>query len=352
MFELFKSLPRVVLVAALVVSGGACRRSDSSGTKKGGHGETTSQVSVAGVRQADPIAVVATVGMVADLVRHVGGRHVTVTQLMGPGVDPHLYKVTRDDVRSIFAADVIFASGLMLEGKMSHTLEQLGRRKRVALVADRMAEEGILEPLTEQDSAHLDPHAWMDLSIWANVPLMIAEVLAAESPSLRAEFLAAAESYREALLELHAFGQRALATVPPVKRHLITSHDAFGYFGRAYGLQVTGVQGISTDSEAGLLRVNRLVDLLVDREITAVFVESSVPRKSLEAVIEGAASRGLAVTIGGELYSDSCGPAGTYEGTYMGMMDHNLTLITRALGGDVPAGGFAGRLAIGGMGDE
>jgi len=143
---------------------------------------------------------------------------------------------------------------------------------------------------------------------------------------------------------MHYYGVEAIATIPQMSRHLITSHDAFGYFGQAYGLQVTGVQGVSTDSEAGLLWINQLVDTIVAEQIHAVFVENSVPRKSLEAVIEGVQSRGREIKIGGELFSDSPGPASSYEGTYIGMMDHNLTSITRALGGTAPEHGFQGRL--------
>jgi manganese/zinc/iron transport system substrate-binding protein len=298
-----------------------------------------------------PLRVVATVGMVGDLVRQIGGSHVEVRQLMGNGVDPHLYKVTRDDVRAIFAADLIFASGLMLEGKMSHTLDQMARRRPVVSVADVLVDSGVIasDGVDAADHGHPDPHVWMDISLWAQTLPVIVESLSKLRPDAEDDFVANSLTLHDEMMALHAYGVDAIGSIPETSRQLITSHDAFGYFGRAYGMEVTGVQGLATDSEAGLLRINDLVDLIVRRQISAVFVESSVPWKSLEAVVEGVTSRGHRVTIGGELFSDSCGPSETYEGTYLGMMDHNLTLITRALGGTAPAGGFRGRLSLAGF---
>ncbi len=298
--------------------------------------------------ESSSIHVVATVAMVADLVRNVGGPHVQVTQLMGPGVDPHLYKVTRDDVRAIFAGDVIFYSGLMLEGKMTHTLQQMALRKSVIGVAERLPTSRLLgdsEATRDGSSHHADPHVWMDVALWAETLPVICEALTALAPQYAEDFRANAQRYQQELQTLHQYGLDAISSIPPLRRQLITSHDAFGYFGRAYGLEVRGVQGLSTDSEAGLMRINQLVDLIVGRQVAAVFVESSVPRKSLEAVIEGAAARGHQVEIGGELYSDSGGAEGTYEGTYVGMMDHNFTRVARALGGTAPLEGLQGRLA-------
>lgn len=294
------------------------------------------------------IQVVATVAMVADLVRNVGGPHVQVMQLMGPGVDPHLYKVTRDDVRAIFAGDVIFYSGLMLEGKMTHTLQQMALRKPVIGVAENLPTERLLadSEASEQGEHHAtDPHVWMDVSLWAETLPVVCNALIEIAPQYAEDFRANAQRYERELQALHQYGRETLRTISPQRRQLITSHDAFGYFGRAYGLKVRGVQGLSTDSEAGLMRINQLVDLIVGRQIAAVFVESSVPRKSLEAVIEGARARGHQVLIGGELYSDSGGAEGTYEGTYVGMMDHNFTHVARALGGSAPPRGLNGKLS-------
>ena len=300
--------------------------------------------SAAGLRGRYPIRAIATVGMVADIVRHVGGPHVEVTQIMGAGVDPHLYKTTRDDVELIMNGDIVFYSGLMLEGKMIDTLVRIGRRKPVYAVTEMIEPEFLLEP--DDFAGHYDPHVWMDVSAWAKCVDAVAEALEEFDPPHAAEYQENAERYRKQLEELHEYGRRSIATIPKEQRVLITSHDAFNYFGRAYGLNVQGIQGISTESEAGLLRINELVDLLVDKNIKAVFVESSVPRKNVEAIAAGARARGQNVVIGGELFSDAMGEAGTYEGTYIGMLDHNITLTTRALGGEAPEKGFHGKLTV------
>ncbi len=297
--------------------------------------------------QADggTIQVVATVGMVADIVRNVGGEQVAVTQIMGAGVDPHLYKVTRDDVRTIMAADLVFYSGLMLEGKMIDTLVKIGRTRPVIAVTGTIPEAMLLAP--EGSAGHVDPHVWMDVAAWSRCSDVVEAILEEHAPVHAGDFRQRADAYREQLQQLHAYGLKSIGTIPEASRVLVTSHDAFNYFGRAYGLEVQGVQGLSTESEAGLQRVNELVDLLVNRQVQAVFVESSVPRKNIEALIEGARSRGHQVQIGGELYSDAMGRAGTYEGTYAGMLDHNITVVTRALGGMAPERGLAGRLNAG-----
>jgi len=294
-------------------------------------------------RGSYPIRAVATVGMVADLVRNVGGERVDVQQIMGPGVDPHLYKATRDDVQAIMTADIVFYSGLMLEGKMVDTLIKVSRTKPVYAVTERLDDASLLEPPSL--AGHYDPHVWMDVSAWSQCVDAVADALRKYDPAHADTYRSNAAAYRQQLAELHEYGRTATATIPADSRVLITSHDAFNYFGRAYGLEVQGVQGISTESEAGLQRINELVDLLVERNVRAVFVESSVPRKSIEALVDGARSRGHQVRIGGELYSDAMGDAGTYEGTYVGMLDHNIAIVTDALGGEVPARGMQNRLS-------
>ncbi len=298
-----------------------------------------------GPKQTDsPIEVVATVGMVADIVREVGGSRVAVSQLMGPGVDPHLYRGSRDDVRDILAADMVFYSGLLLEGKLTDTLEKVARRKPVIAITK------VLDPasvLTEDDaSGHSDPHVWMDVNAWAKCVAAVRDALIEFDPANAEQFTLAASTYQTKLLALHQYGVEVIATVPRSGRVLITSHDAFQYFGRAYELEVYGVQGLSTDSEAGLKQINTLVDTIVSRRVAAVFVESSVPRKSILAVVDGAASRGHRVVIGGELFSDAMGAADTYEGTYIGMLDHNLTIVARSLGGNAPPRGMSGLLSV------
>jgi manganese/zinc/iron transport system substrate-binding protein len=290
-----------------------------------------------------PIHAVATVGMVADIVRNVGGPHVEVTQLMGAGVDPHLYKATRDDVQTIMRADIVFYSGLMLEGKMIDTLVKIARTRPVTAVTELIEEKSLLEP--PEFAGHYDPHVWMDASAWAACIDAVTTALCQFDPPHAADYRGHADTYRKQLDELHKYGKKSIATIPQDARVLVTSHDAFNYFGRAYGLDVQGVQGISTESEAGLQRINELVDLIVERKVGAVFVETSVPRKNIEAIVGGAQSRGHRVVIGGELFSDAMGIEGTYEGTYVGMIDHNITIATRALGGEAPAKGMQGKLS-------
>jgi manganese/zinc/iron transport system substrate-binding protein len=291
---------------------------------------------------SQPMSVVATVGMVADIIRNVGGDKVEVTQMCGSGVDPHLYKATRDDVRTMMRADIVFYSGLMLEGKLADTLIKLARKKPVIAVTEMVDKSKLLEP--EEMEGHYDPHLWMDVAAWSECVAAVAKSLAEFDPDNDHHYRANAVAYREKLAALHAYGMRSIGSIPEASRVLITSHDAFNYFGRAYGLDVQGVQGLSTESEAGLQRINELVDLLVQRNVKAVFVESSVPRKNIDALAEGARAQGHNVAIGGELFSDAMGRAGSYEGTYIGMLDHNITIVTRALGGEAPERGLLGKL--------
>ena len=291
-----------------------------------------------------PIKAIATTGMVADIIRNVGGAHLNVTQILGAGVDPHLYKATRDDVQAIMSGDIVFYSGLMLEGKMSDTLIRVARNKPVIAVTERLDESTLLEP--EEFKGHYDPHVWMDVSTWSKCVTSVATALADFDPPNAGSYKVNAARYREQLARLHRYGVKSIGSIPAGKRVLVTSHDAFNYFGRAYRLDVQGVQGISTESEAGLQRINRLVDMLVEKNVSAVFVESSVPRKNIDALVEGARAKGHPVVVGGKLFSDAMGETGTYEGTYIGMLDHNITLVTRALGGNAPARGMQGQLPL------
>jgi manganese/zinc/iron transport system substrate-binding protein len=289
--------------------------------------------------------IVATVGMVTDIVRNVAGERARVHGLMGEGVDPHLYRPTRDDVAALMRADVVFYCGLMLEGKMGEAMQSLSRQEKpVHAVAEAIDPQYLLRP---PGGGHYDPHLWMDPTAWARAVDVVAAVLAEFDADNADYYRANAEHYKSQLRDLDDYARRAIATIPETGRVLITAHDAFGYFGRAYGVEVLGIQGLSTESEAGLQDIRRLLDLIVERKISAVFVESSVSAKNITALVEGARARGHALAIGGELYSDAMGPAGTYEGTYIGMIDHNVTTIVRALGGQAPAGGMQGRLGHG-----
>lgn len=293
------------------------------------------------------LTIVATTGMVADVVRNVAGERAEVRQLMGAGVDPHLYKPTRSDVAAVSEADLVFYNGLYLEGRMSDLFVRAARDgKPVYAVTEQLDESMILEP--EAFVGHADPHVWMDVSAWAQTVGVVESALASADPAHAEEYAARASAYRMELASLHDYVTEVIATIPESQRVLITAHDAFNYFGRAYGIEVRGIQGLSTESEAGLEDINRLVDLIVERGVSAVFVETSVSDRNVTALIEGARAGGVSVKIGGRLFSDATGPEGTYRGTYIGMIDHNATEIARALGGTAPEGGLNGRLT----GDE
>lgn len=288
------------------------------------------------------ISVVATTGMIADTARQVGGELVSVQALMGPGVDPHAYRQTRSDIVSTARADMVLWHGLYLEAQMEEFLSELADTNTVIPVADALPRDMLLG--SEDYADRFDPHVWMDPAIWSNVVQTIEGVLTEATPDDSATIAANAATLQAEIDALITYSEAALASVPENARVLLTAHDAFNYFGAAYGFEVIGIQGISTESEAGLQRIGELVDLLVTREIGAVFVESSVSDRNIRALIEGAAARGHEVVIGGELFSDAMGEDGTYEGTWIGMIDHNVTTIARALGGDAPQGGMQGLL--------
>lgn len=291
-----------------------------------------------------PYTIVTTCGMVTDIVRVVAGDKAAVKGLMGEGVDPHLYKPTRDDIAALVKADMVFYSGLMLEGRMTDAFLKVARRGTpVFAVTELLDEKFLLEP--KEFAGHTDPHVWMDVQGWMQAVQVVGRSLAESDAPNAAYYLKNAEAHVARLAELDAYAKKAMASIPSERRVLITAHDAFNYFGRAYGIEVRGIQGISTESEAGVADINKLVDFLVERKIPAIFVESSVSDKNIRALVEGCKSRGHAVRIGGSLFSDAMGAPGTYEGTYIGMIDHNVTIIVRALGGEAPAGGFQGKLA-------
>jgi len=292
-----------------------------------------------------PLKVVATTGMIADAVRQVGGDQVEVKGLMGPGVDPHAYRQTRSDIVAMTRADLVLWHGLYLEAQMEDFFEDLGRKQTVIAVAESVDKSKLRAHDDYADK--YDPHIWMSPTLWGEVVTEIQTALTEARPEAADLFAANAEAHLDELGALTAYAEQALTAVPEDSRVLLTAHDAFGYFGAAYGYEVMGVQGISTQSEAGLNRIGELVDTLVDRQLTAVFVESSVSDRSMRALIEGAAAKGHAVSVGGELYSDAMGEPGTYEGTYVGMLDHNITVIAGALGAEVPDRGLNGKLSAG-----
>ena len=292
-----------------------------------------------------PLKVVATTGMIADTAHRIGGNLVEVKALMGPGVDPHSYRQTRTDIVATAKADLVLWNGLYLEAQMEDVLAELARRVPVVALAEAVPAG---RRIAHDDYANrFDPHVWMDPGLWRLVAHAARDALSEVNPDGADAFAASTDAFLAELDRLDAYSARVLSTVPEAARVLVTAHDAFNYFGRAYGFEVVGIQGISTESEAGLNRMTELVDLIVERRIATVFVESSVSDRLVRALVEGAAAAGWNVRIGGELYSDAMGAAGTYEGTYVGMIDHNVTVIADGLGGNVPARGMSGRLSAG-----
>ncbi|OAI53533.1 hypothetical protein AYO47_04630 [Planctomyces sp. SCGC AG-212-M04] len=308
------------------------------GCKPASQGATPSSGTSGGLK------IVATTGMVAELARHVAGKHGTVHTLMSAGVDPHLYKPTTSDVADIQQADITFYNGLGLEGPMQPVFERAAEKgQKVVPVAGKLPETAVHH--SAQFSGHADPHVWMDVALWTQCLDPVVTSLCELAPEHAAEFRANADKYGEELKALDDYARKSMQTIPEQQRTLVTAHDAFSYFAKAYGIKVKSVQGITTESEPGVDDVNTLVTFLVDSKIPALFVESSVSDRNLMAVLEGVARHGGKVSIGGRLYSDAMGAEGTYEGTYIGMIDHNVTSIVRALGGQVPARGFKGQLA-------
>ncbi|MEO0823830.1 MAG: zinc ABC transporter substrate-binding protein [Pseudomonadota bacterium] len=293
-----------------------------------------------------PLAVVATTGMIADAARVVGGPAAEVTALMGPGIDPHAYRQTRSDIARLTRADLVLWNGLFLEAQMEGFLLDLARKRPVVAVAETGVPAELLIGHDDYE-ARKDPHVWMDPALWVFVVRAVEAALAEARPDTALGFAGRSAAHVDELQTLSEYADDVLATVPEESRVLLSAHDAFNYFGRAHGYEVLGIQGISTESEAGLRRIEELVALLVQRRIGAVFVESSVSERNVRAVIEGAAAQGHEVRIGGELFSDAMGAPGSYEATYLGMIDHNVTTIARALGGRAPERGRLGKLAAG-----
>ena len=285
-----------------------------------------------------------TIAMVGDLVRDIGGDKLRPETLIGEGVDPHLFRPTRADIARLLGADIIFANGHRLEGRMGDVLARAAANgKPVIMVAESIPQARLRANPDYPDAA--DPHLWMDPSLWAEAAGSIAMALARLLPDSAAHFASNLTALRQNLATLDAYGARVLGSIPPAQRLLVTAHDAFGYFGARYGMAVDSIQGLSTESEANLARIEALVRNLVERRIPAVFAESSVPDRTVRALIEGAGAKGQRVALGGTLFSDSMGKPGSYEGSYHGMLDHNITTIARALGGDAPAKGMLGRLS-------
>lgn len=277
-------------------------------------------------------AALATIGMIGDVAANVAGDCVEVSTLMGPGVDPHLYEARASDVKKLQGADVILYAGYALEGQLGDVLERLGRQKPTVAVSPSSIETA--ELITVQDVYGIDPHVWMDASLWSQIAPTIADTFAEVAPDCEREMRDRAAAYQSQLESLDGWIEESVASIPSGQRVLVTAHDAFAYYGRAYDIEVEGVQGISTESEAGIADIREMAKIISERKVPAVFIESTINPRTVEAVIEAAGERGHEVRRGGELFSDAMGDQGTPEGTYIGMLRANTNTLVEALGGE------------------
>ncbi|UTC77630.1 zinc ABC transporter solute-binding protein [Treponema sp. OMZ 799] len=278
-------------------------------------------------KDSGKIKVTATIGMVADIAKVIGGDEVNVQALMGAGVDPHLYRASAGDMEKLQKADIIFYNGLHLEAKMGEVLQKISSTRKTVAVAESIPKEHLL-PFEESE---FDPHVWFDVKLWKYATESVYKTLAEFTPQKKEAFKKNYEAYILKLDELDEFIKKRASEIPQEKRVIVTAHDAFNYFSKAYGFEVRGLQGISTVSEAGAKDVQELADFITKRKLPAIFVESSVPEKNVKALQQAVKSRGYHVEIGGELFSDAMGDEGSFEGTYIGMLTHNINTIIDAL---------------------
>lgn len=272
------------------------------------------------------LKVTATTGMIADLVKNIAQDKAQVQALMGVGVDPHLYKATQGDIRKLARADIIFYNGLHLEGKMQDIFDKMARKKTIVAVTESIPESKLIA----YDKLH-DPHVWFDVTLWQEAAQKVADTLANKDMKNANFYRQNLATYQQKMVKLNQWVQHEMAKVPLDKRVLITAHDAFGYFGNAYGLEVMGLQGISTAGEFGLQDIKQLKDIIVSRGINAVFVESSVSPKFIESLVKGVQAEGKNLVVGGELYSDAMGASGSGADNYIGMVEYNVNTIRDGL---------------------
>lgn len=284
--------------------------------------------------QDDAVEIVVTIGMIGDLVARIGGPCVRTTTMMGAGVDPHIYRASARDVQALQRADIIFYSGYSLEGQLGDVLERFSRVKPTVAVAEASIDPR--ELIQVQGAYDVDPHVWMDPGLWVQTVPTITETIAGQRTSCAEASRARARAYAKQLAALDDWVEDAVASIPLGQRILVTAHDAFGYYGRAYGIEVAGIQGISTESQAGVADIRHTAELIAERGVPAVFVESTINPRTVQAVVDAAANQGQAVQIGGQLYADAMGQVGTAGGTYIGMLYENTANIVNALGGALP----------------
>lgn len=305
----------VAVVAAAFVAG--CGALGEKVGEEGGSGE---------------IEAVTTTNFITDVVEHVGGERVSVNGLMGPGIDPHLYKASAGDVTDLRKADVVFYNGLYLEAKMQEVFEEIGDSRPVFAVTDEMPRDRLLAaPSDAPAEEEYDPHVWFDVSLWKHAVEAVRDGLSEVDPDGAAEYRRNADAYLARLDRLDRETERRLGEIPERRRVLVTSHDAFCYLGRRYGLDVEAIQGISTATEATTSDIERVAGVIADRGVKAIFVESSVPPQTIDAVLAAARKRGQETVVGGELFSDAAGEAGTPEGTYVGMVESNVDHLVKGL---------------------
>ena len=279
----------------------------------------------------EPPMVLTTIAMIADVADAVVGECAVIETMMGPGVDPHLYQASASDVQAFQEADVILYSGYSLEGQLGEVLASMEERKPTVAVSPTAISP--TELISVQDLYGIDPHLWMDASLWGLIAPVIAETVGEVAPDCAADMADRAAAYQDQLAALHDWITASIASIPEAQRILVTAHDAFAYYGRAYAIEVAGIQGISTESEAGVADIRDMVDVVVERSVPAVFIESTINPRTIQAVIDAAAERGQQTEIGGELFSDAMGEAGTVGGTYIGMLYENTMTIVESLGG-------------------
>jgi manganese/zinc/iron transport system substrate-binding protein len=277
-----------------------------------------------------PIRIVTTIGMITDIVENVGGERVEAIGLMGPGIDPHLYTASEGDVTRLSQADIIFYNGLHLEAQMAGVLERMADSGLRTIVVTEDVDRAVLLAPPEFAGAY-DPHIWFDVTLWMQAVEKVRDTLVEVDPGSASAYRSRADAYLQELESLHAYVLEQAQRVPEQQRVLVTAHDAFNYFGLAYGFDVKGLQGISTETEASIADVQELAAFIADNQIRAIFVESSVPQRTIEAVQAAVQAQGFDTQIGGEIFSDAMGSPGTPEGTYIGMVRHNIDTIVNAL---------------------
>ena len=275
------------------------------------------------------LKVVVTTSMLTDLVKNIGADLIEIEGLMGAGVDPHLYKASEGDVSKLFNADVIFYNGLHLEGKLVAVFEKMDTQKTTVALGEFLAKEGLIG--SDYFASNYDPHVWFNIQYFKEFSDKVTSVLSEKDPKNAASFTANNLAFQQELDLLHTAVVNTIATLAPEKRILVTAHDAFNYFGKAYGFNVVGLQGLSTATEAGVQDVQKLSEYIIANKVKAIFIESSVPRRTIEALEAAVLSKGHQVSIGGSLYSDALGDGGSVEGTYVGMFLYNVKTIVNAL---------------------